>query len=540
MTVTDHDFLAALRKARAQAKAEEERESLRFSYLEFVKEAWHTVKPHEPFITNWHLEALAEHLEAVSRGEIHRLQIWVPPGTMKTGMVTTYWHPWEWTTRPWLRYFTASYEIGLIGRFSLDAQTVVKSHWYQERWGDLFDLTADAASYWKNNQGGSRFATTPKSVGTGEHGHRIIIDDPVPARAAESDLTFDLKAELRTANDWYDGTVSSRFIDTPNMLHARVLVMQRLHEDDLAAHMLDQEEWTILCLPERFWKHPYAWRGDNIHPAVRPHLPEHLREGDPRKEGELIWPDRRNEAASNALARQLTTLRAPGQLQQWPVAREGNLLKRDWWRFYDPRIRAEEQWRKLPRFSTIVISVDTPLKDKQTNDYVAIQCWGVVGADRYLLDLRKARLNYGAAKRAVREMAQWAREIWRGCRHVVLIENAGYGPELFTDLKREITGVTKISVGGEGDKIQRAEAASDALESGNNFLPGYGPPWQPAYDEARTPADVADFIHSLALFPHAAHDDDVDSWSMAMNWLRARSTAPSRGSSMLVGRRRRA
>jgi predicted phage terminase large subunit-like protein len=119
----------------------------------------------------------------------------------------------------------------------------------------------------------------------------------------------------------------------------------------------------------------------------------------------------------------------------------------------------------------------------------------------------------------------------------VLIENAGYGVELVVDLKREITGVTKISPGQEGDKIARAEAASDALESGNVFVPGYGPPWQPAYDEARTPADIADFIASCAAFPHASHDDDVDSWSQAMNWLRARATRQSRGYSILTGRR---
>jgi predicted phage terminase large subunit-like protein len=540
VSVSDIDVLSAFRAAKQDRQAEEESESLSLSYMDFVANAWHTIKPHEPFIRNWHLEALAEHLEAISRGEIHRLQVWIPPGTMKTGMVTVYWHPWEWTTRPWLRYFTASYETHLAGRFSLESQMVVKHPWYQARWGDLFKLTLDAASYWKNNQGGTRFATTPKSVGTGEHGHRILIDDPVPAQAAEGGMKFDLGAEIRQANEWYDGTVSSRYIDNADMgfLHARVLVMQRLHQDDLAAHMLSQEEWTILALPERFWSgHPYAWRGSQIHPAVKPHLPPLLEYGDPRAEDELIWPARRGEAASNALSKQLTSLRAPGQLQQWPVAREGNLLKREWWQFYDPRIRAKEEWSKLPNFTQIVISVDTPLKDKETNDFVAIQCYGIRGADRYLLDLRKARLNYGSCKRQIKEMAVWADRTWRRVRQAVLIENAGYGVELVDDLKREVRGVLKISPGVEGDKISRAEAASDALESGNIFLPGYGPPWQPAYDEAKTPADVADFIASCAVFPHGANDDDVDAWSQAQNWLRGRMTAPARGSSILLGRR---
>jgi predicted phage terminase large subunit-like protein len=538
--IADQDILEALRAAKDDRRAEEESESLKLSYMDFVAAAWHTIKPHEPFIRNWHLDALSEHLEAVTRGEIHRLQVWVPPGAMKSGMVNIFWHPWEWTTRPWLRYFTASYEQHLSGRFSLESQMVVKHPWYQDRWGDLFRLVLDAATFWKNNQGGTRFATTPKSAGTGEHGHRIVIDDPVRAGAAEMGTTFDLRQELLDAKTWYDGTVSSRFLDNEDMnfLHARIIIMQRLHQDDLAAHTLEQEEWTVLALPERFWiGHPYAWRGERVHPAVRPHLPPLLEHGDPRAEGELIWPARRNEAASNALAKQLTSLRAPGQLQQWPVAREGNLLKREWWQFYDPRIRAKEEWSKLPKFTQIVISVDTPLKDKETNDFVAIQCYGVRGADIYLLDLRKGRMNYGACKRAIKEMAEWSQKTWRRVRSATLIENAGYGPELIDDLKRDIRGVTKITVGADGDKVTRAEAASDALESGNVFVPGYGPPWQPAYNEAKSPADIVDFIASCAVFPHGANDDDVDAWSQTMNWLRGRTVGYARGSSILLARR---
>ena len=544
-TISDSDLLSALRQGKEEAKAVEERERLRYSYADFIKEAWPALKKHEPFIHNWHLDALACHLEAVSRGEIHRLQIWIPPGTMKTGTVTVFWHPWEWTTRPWLRYFTASYEIHLVQRFSLDAQQVVKSPWYQARWPEACDFTLDAASYWKNTQGGSRFATTPKSTGTGEHGHRIVIDDPVPARAADNsaDLLIDLRTLLNQANEWYDGTASSRWIDnaTMNFKHARVLVMQRLHENDLAAHMLDLggDDWTILCLPERFEEgHPYAWRGERIHPAVKPHLPPLLQFGDPRAEGELIWPARRDERASRNLEAELGTFRAAGQLQQRPAPREGNLLKRDWWKFYDPRHRGMPD--KLPKFSRVVVSVDTPLKDKESSDNVAITAWGIHGSDRYLLDIDVGKMNYGRAKRRVTEMCRWSRKTWRHIHTVVLIENAGYGIELVEDLKRELDGipVQKISPGPLGDKVSRAEAASDVLESGHCWLPGAGPPWLPVMDEARTPPDVNAFVHECATFPFALHDDSVDSWSQAMNWIRSKSASPARGRSLLLGRGR--
>lgn len=530
------ELLETLYRAREQARVREEAErfSQPNSLLAFVNEAWHVLKPHEPFLTNWHLEAIAAHLEAVSDGEIHRLQIWIPPGTMKTGMVSVYWHAWEWTTRPWLRYWTASYETRLIQRFSIQAQNIITSDWYQERWGEHFDLISEAAHFWGNNQGGTRLATSPTSTGTGEHGHRLIIDDPIPARAADADtgtIQKDMKTLVRETNEWYDGTATSRVIDNQELgfKHARVLVMQRLHENDLAAHMLDQEDWTVLCLPERYEKdHPYAWRGDKV---VVETLPDHLIHGDPREEGELLWASRRDEQASNLLAKQMGTHRAAGQLQQRPTAREGELLLRSHWRFYDPRIRREEDWAKLGRFGSIVISVDTPLKDKETNDNVAIQCWGAKGADRYLLDLRLAKVSYAVAKRMVKEMSIWARRSFPYAPCYVLIENAGYGVELIVDLKREITGVTKVTPSAEGNKETRAIAASDALESGNCFLPGIGPPAAPIFDEAPSPADVVAFVDNCARFPNAPHDDDVDAWSMMINWLRARAAAPLRVSS---------
>lgn len=499
-------FYQALLNDLQRRDADEQREELPKSLSKFIAAGWHVIKPEEQYLHNWHIDAICEKLEAVTLGQITRLQVWIPPGTMKTGTVSVFWPAWEWTRRPWLRYWTASYETRLAGRMSTMARDLMMSEWFQIRWGDQFRFTREGEHYYGNDRGGTRLATAPASTGSGEHGHRIIIDDPINARAADATS----RVVLNEANDWYDGTVVTRGIGID---HARVLVMQRLHENDLAAHLIEQEEWEVLCLPERYEaSHPWVWPND------------------PRKEGELLWPELRDEKLSNALAASLTQHRAAGQLQQRPAAREGEILKRAWWRWYDPRIRSAEDWSQLGRLGMVVISVDTPLKDKDSSDNVAIQCWGVKGADRYLLDLRLGKMNYGLAKRTIREMATWARRIWRGCPHYVLIENAGYGVELIIDLKRELTGVQKISPGLEGAKEQRAEAASDALESGNYFLPGYGPPWQPTYDEHKTPADVAAFVHNAALFPHAMYDDDVDAWSQVGNWLRSKTTTPIRTS----------
>lgn len=508
--VTQRDLLLqALQAAleHQQIKEEAEKLSQPGSLATFIQTAWPVLKPQERYQHNWHIDVVCDHLEAVSRGEIKRLQIWLPPGMMKTGIVSIFWHAWEWTHEPWLRYWTASYETRLAGRMASASRDLMLSAWYQARWGHVFSFSREGEHYFGNNQGGTRLATAPQSTGTGEHGHRIIIDDPINAQAADATS----RVVLGAANEWYDGTVTTRGIGDE---HARVLVMQRLHEADLAAHLLDLEPWEVLCLPERY---------EAKHPFVFP--------GDPREEGDLLWPAYRPEALSNAYAKSLTSHRAAGQLQQRPAAREGEIIRRAWWMYYDPRIREKDKWSELGRFGMVVISVDTPLKDKDSSDNVAAQCWGIKGADNYLLDIRLGKMNYGLCKRTVREMSVWARRIWPSVPHYILIENAGYGVELIVDLKRELSGVVKITPGIEGAKELRAESATDALESGNYFVPGYGPPQHPAFEEAKSPADVVAFIDNCARFPNGMHDDDVDAWSQFGNWRRSKTTSPLRTSS---------
>ncbi len=505
---------------------EEDRERLPISLHEFIQAAFPVIKKNRPYIDNWHIRAVCAHLEAVTAREIERLQIWVPPGTMKSMSTHVFWPVWEWTQRPGLRYWCASHSLGLVWRHCDDSVTLLKSRWLRDRWSDMFELTGASKTSYANDQGGTRFTTSPGSEGVGQHGDRIIIDDLLDASDAEATT----RAVLDYTNEWYDVTVAGR----KETGAAEVLIMQRLHENDIAAHALEVGDWTVLCLPERFEEgHDYAWRGDKVLPAVATRLwGTGLENGDPRSEGDLIWPEHRNERQSAEYSKRLGQFKTAGQLQQRPAAKEGLLLLRQWWRFYDPVFRATDNWQNFPvKFSMIVTSVDTPLKDKESSDNVAIQCWGVAGADRYLLDFRLQKMNYSGARRAIKEMATWARGHWPHCGHKVLIENAGYGVELIIDLKREITGVEKVSPGAEGSKIQRAEAASDALESGNCFLPGLGPPRHPEFNEAMSPADVAALIHNFALFPNASHDDDVDSWSMAMNWLRSRATRPVQWSS---------
>lgn len=231
---------------------------------------------------------------------------------------------------------------------------------------------------------------------------------------------------------------------------------------------------------------------------------------------------------------------------EWLEAIEGDLLKRAWWKYYDPGlIGTGSGLRKhgfdvegLPNFQLVLMTLDTPLKDKETSDFVALQSWGVLGADRYLLDTRVEHLSYDQCKRAVLEMAGTMRKTFRASQHRILIENAGYGVDLLVDLSRLLGGVTKVSPGSEGNKTMRALAASADLETGNCFLPGAQLPDLSGPDDSVCPAFVMSFVDECALFDNAEHDDQVDAWSQAMNWLRSRSPSPLRTASMLRGPRR--
>ncbi len=219
---------------------------------------------------------------------------------------------------------------------------------------------------------------------------------------------------------------------------------------------------------------------------------------------------------------------------EWIMALEGDLLKRAWWRYYPARKNNESDERfvkRMPAFQMVLVSVDTPLKDKESSDFVAIQVWGVDKANRYLLGADTRKMGYDAAKRAVTEQSKWARRMWRTAQHRTLIENAGFGSELIIDLKRELGSVEKISPGAEGNKGQRALAASGDLETGNCFLPGRIKDDMSGPDET-CPAITHSLVEEAALFQmdgsHQSHDDQVDAWSQAMNWLRSRQSRRAR------------
>jgi len=498
---------AALERRRAEELIAQEAAACQTSFRLFVKKAWPVIEPATLFVPGWHIEAICEHLEAATRGEIDRLVINVPPRHMKTITVSVMWPVWWWTFAPHTRFLTASYGANLAERDAVRSRNLLRSPWYQERWPAI-ELKSDVnrTNRYENTHTGYRLATSVGGEATGEGGDVIIIDDPHKLEEALSAL-----ARARVL-DWHDGALGFRFNDPKTGVE--VVVMQRLHERDLSGHLLERG-YTHLCLPARYEpQHPFCWPDD------------------PRqKEGELLWPTHIPEPELTRIEQTMGSFRAAGQLQQRPSAAEGELLKRSWWQFFPPEYLNPDKVGMLPPFQRIIASWDTAFEGTTSSDYVVGQVWGIRGTDHYLLYSYRRHANLNATKDAMRAAYAWAKERWPRAAHTVLIEKSANGAEIVAALKRELPGVLPVTV--SNDKITRAIAASPPLESGNIYLPGHAAPDTTAGYQA--PDWVASLIEEAALFPHGRYDDQVDAFSQAINWAANR---PTSGISICIPRRR--
>jgi predicted phage terminase large subunit-like protein len=462
----------------------------------FARQAWEVVEPGTPLRWNWHLDAIAEHLEAVSDGRIKRLIINVPPGHMKSLMVSVFWPAWVWARRPEWRALFASYASDLAIRDSVKCRSLIESDWYQDSFVQKeWSLAGDqnVKSYYVNSETGFRISLSVGGKTTGFRGDAIVIDDPLNALDAYS------KAARDEAIRWWDQAMSNRLSDMRE--GAVVLIMQRLHEDDLAGHLLRRGGWEHLCLPsefepERHSRTSIGWK-------------------DPRREaGELLFPAMFPTEVLDEAKTNLGSSGFAGQHQQRPMPAEGGMFKREWWRFW--RHAWEDEIPELAArtvvlpgaFDQLILSWDCAFKKTDESDRVAGGVWGRLGSEKYLVDLAWDRMSFTETVSALEAQAKKhpkARE--------KLVEDKANGPAVIDVLSKKVSGI--IAVNPEGGKEARAAATSPQVEAGNVFLPLHAK-WRDAY------------IEEHASFPKASHDDAVDQQSQALLRFETR-TAPSFG-----------
>jgi len=327
------------------------------SLIDFTAGGWKYVEP-KPFVSNWHIEAVCDHLEWVAEGEITRLLINIPPRHMKSRGANVFFPAWVWAQDPdpyipdlgkrrgqpflvqenkWkgpgVKFMHLSYDARLSMRDSIYCRQVIRSPWYQKYWGDRVTTNPaqDNKGRFDNMQGGYRLATSENGLITGEGGDIIIFDDPHNAREVDSDVVRD-----GTLKFW-DESMPSRLNDQKRGVF--IIIMQRLHERDLSGYILARElGWTHLCLPALYEaKHPYVFGCGFPHRTDAPNVSTYKwKKGevwkDPRSEGEPLWPALFPLDALQRIAKddEMSSHVAAGQLQQRPSAREGGMFKRDW------------------------------------------------------------------------------------------------------------------------------------------------------------------------------------------------------------------
>lgn len=496
-----------------------------------IREAWPLLEPARPFVANWHIDCVAEHLMAVSAGELPRLIINVPPGTTKSSVAAILWPSWEWLTAPQVRWIMASYAQPFAFRDSRKMRTLIQSRGgrasgtlFERRGyqgvlallGQAWQLAGDqnAKGRYDTTAGGMRLATSVDGQATGDHADRIVVDDPANPKQAQS------AADRKTVQDWWDQTMSSRYIDENA---AAVIVHQRLHEQDLAGHLLAKEAgWHHLCLPAEYVAgHQFTCPAKVTLPSGR------TISGDPRtRPGELLDPKRLSAATLERRRVDLGAFGFAGQFQQQPAPEGGGMFKREW--FTGPEAR---RWRPddLPRlhlgFDRKVWSWDMAFKNTQTSDFVVGQLWGFHGADCYLLAQVRGRFDFTATLHVVKAAVEYAPDATAR-----LVEDKANGTAVINMLRSKIGGL--IAITPKESKEARAAAAAPWSEAHNVLLPAADVIPCPAgyFDEAGVwhelvPTTVEEWVHEHATFNAGAHDDMVDAHSQALNWANPQERA---------------
>lgn len=450
-----NNSLALLPNQPSVAEAAQELLNRRQARSHLVNFAQYTMPSYE---AAEHLKILASKLEAVERGEITRLMVFIPPRHGKSELCSIRFPAWYLGRNPQRQIIGCSYSEGLAYTFSYAIRETIASPRYQKLWPIQLD-TAGAVRWQLANKSNLRASYIAAGVGggiTGEGADVLIIDDPVKnAEEAESEIYREKVWQ------WYKTTARTRL--QPD--GAIILIMTRWHKADLAGKLIELAETD---------KEADQWEVVNL-PALA--------------DNKALWPEKYPIAVLNNIRASIGSRQFTSLYQGDPTIAEGNIFKREWWQFYKER----------PNFKIKIHSWDTAFKDKTQNDYSVCTSWGQTQSGYYLLDCWRQKVEFPELKRALITLYN------RDRPSAVYVEDKASGQSLIQELKRE-TNIPLLAVKTDLDKVLRANSVTPLIEAGKVYLPEAAN-W------------LHDYIEELSSFPTAEHDDQVDSTTQALRQM---------------------
>lgn len=455
----------------------------RNDFCSFVQRGFQELNPHGRLLMNLGIEVVCSKLEACLFRGVKRFIINVPPRHLKSICASVALPAFILGHRPWANVLCVSYGQELAEKMARDTRILMQSGYYKSTFKTRISSDKNSVNEFVTTQNGCRMATSIGGVLTGRGADFIIIDDPLKPEDALSETL------RKRVNDWYENTLISRLNDKVNGVI--IIIMQRLHMDDLVGHVLGKEDWEVLSFPAIAEKDETYWFENGF--GMKKYE---------RKAGEALHPEREPLEILQRMRATIGEYHFNAQYQQNPQPKGGNIIKTGWLKYY---VNGEQP----SDFERIVQSWDTANKAGEANDYSACTTWGIKNDQAWLLHVMRRKMEYPDLKRTIVEHSTHHKA------QVVLIEDKASGTQLIQDLKASNLSIVKGVQRPSGcDKAMRLEAASLSFENGVIYFPTEAP-W------------LNDFVAELTGYPGTKHDDQVDSTSQFIEWMKAHGGEPA-------------
>lgn len=442
----------------------------------FLQKAFSIINPATKIKWNWHLGYLCDTLEEVAKGNIKRLMINIPPRYLKSVICSVSFPAWLLGKDPTKRIIVASYSKILAQKHSQDTRIIMQSKWYKKNFPNT--IIADGMNEkdkFCTTENGFRFATSVNGTLTGEGGDILIVDDP------HNPVNIYNKRNRKKTINWFTGVFSSR-LNNKNT-GAIIVIMQRLHVEDLAGYILSKNEnndWFVINLPAIAEEEQKYYLFNKLYKT--------------RKIGDILHSSMEQKTTLQKTRQELGEYNFEAQYQQNPVSLDGNMIKKSWIKYFE---QTEINNLFIKNNVNYYISIDCASGLGTENDFTAIAVFAVLDNKFYLCKMYRLKIPYPELRAKTEEIINERQTT------AILIEDKSNGSSMIQDLREKYTNI--IAIKPTKSKECRVNDILTTLEAGNILI-----------------ADHEEWTQELEIellsFPSCKHDDQVDTISQFINW----------------------